>query len=857
MASLWNNGVLPGVRAVLVLPILLLVGFPALAQAETRIIDYKAGVRFDVGVRGLNMLEDFTYGQRQAMLELALAASMRSLPQISDGYDWRRKGETGDIPFNEVTQAYPVTTLDVLRELRDRRCLGIFNAPIDGVGWLVNGTYQVAGIEEFQAETSGSVHLGSPTVQDMALDEGTSWLLRKYPGSADVIKIAFYVPMAGRYDLHIRNRCGYYDPGNPAARTAFWDNDNYYYRVNNEFYVTFVGDTSTISELDTADGSTYWGTCRAYHVPLNAGTNYLYIWGSADYLRVDSLRRGTFVDQLAADRVRYINHIVQNYRHNPNAPGVVCDLHGNQVTLTNGDPGNPYDDDKRIFDSIRWPGGPETRLLALGEPNPPKCEYLTVGNEPEGDVSVASYVDTFLKIRDAVKAVDPSVRVGPSVVCPFDPAGGKPYLDALKSALQARGQTMEYLDYHPYYMSIRSVWPPGQNQPNSIPGLENALRDMKWFLNNYTTYAAGYSNRFVASEYNPSYWDCAGHPSEYSSAHALGIVESVFTFAEQSRESLPNRMLAAHYWLNAVNAAPVRTTFEKLRDYMGDTLLDSYADNQRYFRMYTTRYSRGDNRCFVWGLNFSDTQPVTLEISLRNLPPVRRFYARKWEFRVPAGTTSLASFGSSLQWVGGGPQQVDTSGFSVTFDPAVITVLEIIPEADPVAPLAVNLGALDVVHAGMTSADGAAAELQDYRECLPDAELDGRTYTITTRLSIARGHPAYVKSGGELSAERILKSCRDFYKQVIESERGYWGRDEEMRQLYDDLERQFSEAPDGAPLRLGWGSGMDAVSLNLAKPPGRHPPRGMNPKYLKNVKTRRLLDGICPPGWALIRLVEC
>jgi len=500
--------------------------------------------------------------------------------------------------------------------------------------------------------------------------------------------------MTGRYDLHIRNRCGYHDPGNPWAKTAFWDNNNYYYSVNNQLSVTFTGDTSTISQLDTADGATYWGTCRAYHVPLNAGTNYLYIWGSADYLRVDSLRRGTFVDQLAADRVRYINHIVRNYRHNPNAPGVVCDLHGNQVTLSNGDPGNPYDDDKRIYDSIRWPGGPETRLLALGEQNPPICEYLTVGNEPEGDVSVASYVNTFLRIRDAVKAVDPRVRVGPSVECPFDPAGGKPYLDALKSALQARGQTMEYLDYHPYYMSIRSVWPPGQDQPGSIPALENALRDMKWFLNNYTVHAAGYSNRFVATEYNPSYWDCAGQMLENSCAHALGIVESVFTFAEQSKESLPHRMLAAHYWFNAENPELVRTTFEKLRDYMGDTLLDSYADNQRYFRMYATRYSQGDNRCFIWGLNFSNTQSVTLDIRFNNLPRVRRFSARKWEFRIPGGSTSLASLGSGLRWVSAAPVAIDTSSYSVTFDPAVITLIEIIPEGESVRPLGVRLGAL-------------------------------------------------------------------------------------------------------------------------------------------------------------------
>jgi CRISPR-associated protein Csm5 len=160
---------------------------------------------------------------------------------------------------------------------------------------------------------------------------------------------------------------------------------------------------------------------------------------------------------------------------------------------------------------------------------------------------------------------------------------------------------------------------------------------------------------------------------------------------------------------------------------------------------------------------------------------------------------------------------------------------------------------LDAEHVGMKTKNGEDAELQDYRECLPDPSLAEKTYTIIARLSIEVGHPAFA---GCLSADYILKSCSDFYRQVIQSERKYWKGDDELLGIYEDLEQRLNEAPNGALIRLGWGSGMDAVSLNLAKPSGSNSRRGSNDdKYQKKVSTRRLLDGM-PPGWALIKLVE-
>jgi len=162
---------------------------------------------------------------------------------------------------------------------------------------------------------------------------------------------------------------------------------------------------------------------------------------------------------------------------------------------------------------------------------------------------------------------------------------------------------------------------------------------------------------------------------------------------------------------------------------------------------------------------------------------------------------------------------------------------------------------LDTAHVGMKTKNGEDAELQEYRECLPGPSLAEKTYTITARLSIEVGHPAFARSNLRLSAAHILESCRDFYQRVIQSEREYWKGDDELLGIYEDLEQRLNEAPNGALIRLGWGSGMDAVSLNLAKPTGSTSRRGPNDdRYQKKVSTRRLLDGM-PPGWALIKLV--
>ncbi len=164
---------------------------------------------------------------------------------------------------------------------------------------------------------------------------------------------------------------------------------------------------------------------------------------------------------------------------------------------------------------------------------------------------------------------------------------------------------------------------------------------------------------------------------------------------------------------------------------------------------------------------------------------------------------------------------------------------------------------VDTEHVGMQTQGGEQASLQDYRECLPDTLGDHRAYCISTSLSIATGHPNYRKSRGTLSRDIILAACREFYSTVMSAERGYWIGDAEITAIYDEIEHRLGQEPDFAPIRLGWGSGMNSVSLNLAKPPGRHPPRALNPELRKDPVTRRLLDGTYPPGWAMFKVEEC
>ncbi len=162
---------------------------------------------------------------------------------------------------------------------------------------------------------------------------------------------------------------------------------------------------------------------------------------------------------------------------------------------------------------------------------------------------------------------------------------------------------------------------------------------------------------------------------------------------------------------------------------------------------------------------------------------------------------------------------------------------------------------LNVEHVGMRTQSGKQAQLVDYRECLPGIlQPDAEDYTVQATLQIWFGHPHYSFCRGKLTKEHILQSCRQFYGTVLEADMQYWRGDNELEELYAELKKRLQANPHSALIRLGWGCGMDSTGLNLVKPTGKHPPRKIDYKFRYNPQTRRIFDGLYPPGWAVFTL---
>ena len=163
---------------------------------------------------------------------------------------------------------------------------------------------------------------------------------------------------------------------------------------------------------------------------------------------------------------------------------------------------------------------------------------------------------------------------------------------------------------------------------------------------------------------------------------------------------------------------------------------------------------------------------------------------------------------------------------------------------------------LDAEHVGMRDTAGDQAQLIDYRECLPGILNSSESYTLEGSLVVASGHPHYERSRGRLDRDTIMQACREFYAEVLKADKAYWRGDKQVHGVYEKIETKLRQTPEAAPIRLGWGSGMDSISLNLAKPQGVHQRGRIDYKYRYNPKTRRVLDGCYPPGWAIFQLEE-
>lgn len=387
--------------------------------------------------------------------------------------------------------------------------------------------------------------------------------------------------------------------------------------------------------------------------------------------------RPSILAEMAADWVRYVNRIVPMYRQ------------GDTV----GDAR-----DAAILDSLTWSsalaGDSFDKLLAPGEAAVPKITYWEIGNEPTIGVGAFSVNNSFTMdptnfhlrykaVAQAIKAEDPTVKVGPTLVNGSREAGHLAALVADPSV------PLDFITYHPYErMGLL------EDAPTITLHLGSIHSRQVFVFNELKQVVATHGRNpdaieYAATEVNVSNWDTNDTEMEARMAHALGTVETVFSHARLG-------LLASHYWIWPTHRwdgteYPVFKAYEKLRDHMGDTLVASHAF--RDIRLYAARDSR-TGKLAVWALNFSNAQETTVELNFDNLPRVER--ATLLRLADKSGTTTLHSANFSSEMPGGRAIHVDwtstdlsrasLTNLQLTLPAATLSVLVIEPGLERLTP---------------------------------------------------------------------------------------------------------------------------------------------------------------------------
>lgn len=322
---------------------------------------------------------------------------------------------------------------------------------------------------------------------------------------------------------------------------------------------------------------------------------------------------------LAADWVRYTNHIVQTYRQ--------------------GDP-VPDSRDAAILSQLTWsssyvsPYGSADQfstLLAPGETPVPPVTWWEIGNEPTVSLNhafsvtngftfatdPAEYGRRYKAITEAMLGEDPTIKVGPCVV---NGRTGR-NADEIVAVLQS-GAQVDFISYHPYGKMDDWLSDPIHQQAYLdivYPTHQQFLQEIKDLVQLYRPELAA-TMRYVASETNVSNYPSNNTFQEGTMAHALGSVETVMSFARLGLD-------AAHYWIWIAatptyiadsNRFPVTMAWEKMRDELADRLVGVFDANP-LVRLYVLRDTQ-KQRWQVWALNFSDTDALNLKLHLQNGP---------------------------------------------------------------------------------------------------------------------------------------------------------------------------------------------------------------------------------------------
>ena len=270
-----------------------------------------------------------------------------------------------------------------------------------------------------------------------------------------------------------------------------------------------------------------------------------------------------------------------------------------------------------------------------------------------------------------MKAEDLTIKVGP--------CGQNGSIDDqhLLGLLNDHTVPVDFISYHPY-MNMRTQTTALDKE--EYLGTVYSNQYERWKTIRDLIVASGRdpnSIEMVASEINVSNWSSNEEPQEGQMSHAIGGVETVFTFARLG-------LTASHYWIWPANAGdgtryPNYMAYEMLRDNMGDRLLDfRTVDNTA--RVYTTRDSR-TKRIMVWGVNFSETKTANVRM---NITRIAGTTMTRHTLRNKTGPTSLYSANLSASQPGGPLSEVDwvTSSiagtpedFTLSMEPATVSLV--------------------------------------------------------------------------------------------------------------------------------------------------------------------------------------
>lgn len=388
----------------------------------------------------------------------------------------------------------------------------------------------------------------------------------------------------------------------------------------------------------------------------------------------------TMLATLAAQWVRYTNFI-----------------------LPNGGPLNAGD--QAILDKITWP---TAKLTPINEAPVPTVKYWEIGNEPDAYLygiqfgtpayPASDYVNRYKTITAAMKAVDPTIKLGPAISAMTSPVGPNNWKPAVADALLQSSATIDFWGYHSYDNLDNDFKPNGT--PSEISTMESRLRGVRPYQANLLNLQKGFFTaagrdpnnvEFRATEYNPmgTGTNAQSAPTMYQ---ALALAETMFTYADL-------KLASANYWgllapdpPGPYDLWPMVKVWQKMNQNIGDTLVNSIIDDVNNRRVYITRDSV-TGKVVVWGLNFDNDTDTSINLSLQNLAASSNATLSI----LNDGSSTTLWTGDEAKWTTQSLGNFNADHFNLNIPHAGIVMLEVMPVPEPAVLGAIGVGLIGLM----------------------------------------------------------------------------------------------------------------------------------------------------------------